>query len=52
VKWLKEHGGIDGEFDSLIEGVRAQARVNGRECGVEFAEGFETLHDEAQQFLD
>lgn len=51
VEWLKEHGGIDAEFDGLIEDVRAEARVLGRTRGVKFAEGFVPLHKSATEFL-
>ncbi|MFC6823641.1 PIG-L deacetylase family protein [Halopelagius fulvigenes] len=51
VEWLEEHGGIDTEFDGLIEGVRAEARVLGRTRGVEFAEGFVALHKGADDYL-
>ncbi|MFC6962513.1 PIG-L deacetylase family protein [Halocatena marina] len=52
VEWLQEHGGIDAEFDDLIEGVRAQARTLGRTRGVEFAEGFVPLHKHTTAYLD
>lgn len=52
VEWLEEHGGIDAEFDGLIEGVRAEARVLGRTRGVKFAEGFVPLHEEANEYLE
>jgi bacillithiol biosynthesis deacetylase BshB1 len=51
VEWLEEHGGIDAEFDGLVEGVRAEARVLGRTRGVEFAEGFVPLHKGADEYL-
>lgn len=51
VEWLEEHGGIDAEFDGLIEGVRAEARVLGRTRGVDFAEGFVPLHKNTIEFL-
>lgn len=52
VEWLQEHGGIDAEFDDLIEGVRAQSRTLGRTRGVEFAEGFVPLHKHTTEYLD
>lgn len=51
VEWLEEHGGIDAEFDGLIEGIRAEARVLGRTRGAEFAEGFVPLHNDTTEFL-
>jgi bacillithiol biosynthesis deacetylase BshB1 len=51
VEFLQAHGGIDGEFDGLIEGVRAEARVLGKRTGATFAEGFEPLHETAQEYL-
>jgi bacillithiol biosynthesis deacetylase BshB1 len=51
VEWLEEHGGVDGEFDNVVEGMRAEARALGRATGVEFAEGFERLHDSAAEYL-
>jgi bacillithiol biosynthesis deacetylase BshB1 len=51
VKFLQAHGGIDGEFDGLIEGVRAEARVLGKRTGATFAEGFEPLDETAQEYL-
>ncbi|MDS0301148.1 PIG-L family deacetylase [Halogeometricum sp. S1BR25-6] len=51
VEWLEEHGGIDAEFDGLIEGMRAEARVLGRTRGVTFAEGFVPLHKSADDYL-
>jgi bacillithiol biosynthesis deacetylase BshB1 len=51
VEFLQAHGGIDGEFDGLIEGVRAEARVLGKRTGATLAEGFEPLHETAQEYL-
>ena len=51
VEFLQDHGGIDGEFDGLVEGVRAEARVLGKRTGVRFAEGFEPLHESAREYL-
>ena len=51
VEFLQEHGGIDAEFDNLIEGVRADARVAGKRSGVRFAETFATLHETAKGYL-
>lgn len=51
VEWLEEHGGIDAEFDGLIDVVRAEARVLGKTTGVVFAEGFKRHHDAAVDYL-
>ncbi|ADQ68872.1 PIG-L family deacetylase [Halogeometricum borinquense] len=52
VEWLEEHGGVDAEFDGLVEGVRAQARTTGRTRGAEFAEGFVPLHKGTSEYLE
>ncbi|WP_440772564.1 PIG-L deacetylase family protein [Natronorubrum sp. DTA28] len=51
VEFLEEHGGIDAEFDNLIESVRAQAQVLGTKAGVAFAEGFRRHHEVAEETL-
>lgn len=51
VEFLNAHGGIDVEFNNLIDSVRAEARILGRQCGVKFAEGFSPLHNTAVEFL-
>lgn len=51
VEWLQEHGGIDAEFDALHDSLEAEARVLGRQAGVEFAEGFTRLHESATEYL-
>jgi bacillithiol biosynthesis deacetylase BshB1 len=51
VAFLQEHGGIDAEFDGLIEGVRSDARSLGKQHGVSYAEGFIPLHRRARDFL-
>ncbi|SDR04774.1 PIG-L deacetylase family protein [Natronobacterium texcoconense] len=51
VEFLEEHGGIDAEFDDLIENVRARARTQGTTAGVEFAEGFSRHHEVADDGL-
>lgn len=51
VEWLEEHGGVDAEFDGLVEDIRAEARVLGRTRGAEFAEGFVPLHKGTTEFL-
>jgi len=51
VEFLQEHGGIDAEFEHLMEGVRAEARVLGKRTGARFAEGFEPLHESAREYL-
>jgi len=52
VAWLEEHGGIDAEFENIVENMRAEARVLGRTAGVEFAEGFQRHHDTAVGYLE
>ncbi|NGM70640.1 PIG-L family deacetylase [Natronolimnobius sp. AArcel1] len=52
VEFLENHGGIDAEFDNLIDGVRAEARVLGKRTGVEYAEGFAPLHDVTTDYLE
>jgi bacillithiol biosynthesis deacetylase BshB1 len=51
VEFLGEHGGIDAEFDDLVEGVKAENTTLGRKCGVNSAEGFEPLHETASEYL-
>jgi bacillithiol biosynthesis deacetylase BshB1 len=52
VEFLQEHSGIDSEFDSLLDGIRAEARVLGKQTGVEYAEGFLPFHESARAYLD
>lgn len=51
IEWLTGHGGIDGEYDDLLETLRARARILGTQTGVTFGEGFERLHGEAVEYL-
>lgn len=51
VEFLQKHGGIDTEFEHLVEGVRAEARVLGKRTGARYAEGFEPLHETAREYL-
>jgi len=51
VEFLQAHGGIDAEFDNLLEGVRADARVAGKRAGVRYAETFAALHESATGYL-
>ncbi|WP_247004342.1 PIG-L deacetylase family protein [Halosolutus gelatinilyticus] len=51
VAFLEEHGGIDAEFDNLIEGVAAEDAARGKRTGVERAEGFVPLHGRAVDYL-
>ncbi|MFC6734074.1 MULTISPECIES: PIG-L deacetylase family protein [unclassified Haladaptatus] len=51
VEWLAAHGGIDAEFEGLVEDTRASARTFGRVHGAGYAEGFSSLHKSARQFL-
>ncbi|WP_135855085.1 PIG-L deacetylase family protein [Halorussus salinus] len=51
VEFLDEHGGIDAEFDSLVEGVRAEARTLGKRTGAQYAEGFAPMHETTTAYL-
>lgn len=51
IEFLEAHGGIDAEFDNLVQGVRAEGRVLGKKTGVEFAEGFQRHHETAVDYL-
>ncbi|UPM42977.1 PIG-L deacetylase family protein [Halocatena salina] len=51
VEFLTEHGGIDAEFDNLIDSVRAEDMVYGTQVGADAAEGFLPLHELAQEYL-
>jgi bacillithiol biosynthesis deacetylase BshB1 len=51
VDFLTEHGGIDAEFDNLLEGVKAEDTVRGKQTGVDAAEGFHPLHTRATDYL-
>jgi bacillithiol biosynthesis deacetylase BshB1 len=51
VAFLEEHGGIDAEFDDVVEGVLAEARTLGKQVGAQYAEGFQPLHQQARDFL-
>lgn len=51
VEFLTEHGGIDAEFDNLVDGVMAEATVLGKKTGVDSAEGFLPLHTTATDYL-
>ncbi|WP_135536174.1 PIG-L deacetylase family protein [Halostella pelagica] len=51
VSFLQEHGGIDGEFDDLVDSTRAEARVLGTEAGAQFVEGFVPLHQPTTDYL-
>lgn len=51
VEFLVEHGGIDAEFDNLIESMRAENLVYGKQAGANCAEGFEPLHQSARAYL-
>ena len=51
VSFLQEHGGIDAEFDNLLSGLRSEAEALDTQFGVEYAEGFVPLHDQADDYL-
>lgn len=52
VEFLQAHGGIDAEFDNLVEDVRARVRTLGRRVGSTAAEGFYPLHETSTAYLD
>lgn len=51
VEFLTEHGGIDAEFDNLLDGMQAEDTVLGRQTGDDSAEGFIPLHDISREYL-
>jgi bacillithiol biosynthesis deacetylase BshB1 len=51
VEFLTQHGGIDAEFDNLLEGIDAEDTVRGKQTGVGAAEGFHPLHTQATDYL-
>ncbi|MXV60482.1 PIG-L family deacetylase [Natronorubrum sp. JWXQ-INN-674] len=51
VVFLQEHGGIDDEYDNLLESVRAKAQVLGTKSGVTAAEGYRRHHTIAAEGL-
>jgi bacillithiol biosynthesis deacetylase BshB1 len=51
VAFLTEHGGIDAEFDNLLDGIHAEGIVLGKRTGVGSAEGFSPLHERAHNYL-
>jgi len=51
VAFLVEHGGIDAEFDNLLDGIDAEGVVLGKRTGVGSAEGFAPLHERARDYL-
>lgn len=51
VEFLDEHGGIDGEFDDLVDNTLAVNRTLGRQAGVQYAEGFVPHHEPSVQYL-
>jgi bacillithiol biosynthesis deacetylase BshB1 len=52
VEFLDEHGGIDAEFDNLIEGILAENQTTGRRVGAAYAEGFRALVETADEYID
>ncbi|WP_049923520.1 PIG-L deacetylase family protein [Halopiger djelfimassiliensis] len=52
VEFLESHGGIDAEFDNLVDGVAAENTVLGKRTGVDSAEGFVPFHETAQAYLE
>lgn len=51
VDFLQAHGGIDAEFDDVVEDVRARARTLGSRVGATYAEGFRPLHETSREYL-
>ncbi|EMA52578.1 MULTISPECIES: PIG-L deacetylase family protein [Halococcus] len=51
IAFLAEHGGIDAEFDNLLDGIYAEGVVLGKRTGVGSAEGFAPLHERAREYL-
>lgn len=51
LEFLGQHGGLDAAVDSLVEEVRAEARVLGKRAGCRYAEGFVPLHQRAVDYL-
>lgn len=51
VEFLTEHGGIDAEFDNLLEGMQAEDAVLGKKTGTDCAEGFLPLHEVSHEYL-
>jgi bacillithiol biosynthesis deacetylase BshB1 len=51
VEFLEDHGGIDAEYDGLLSRVRSEAETLGARFGVEYAEGFVSLHGRADEYL-
>ncbi len=51
IEFLEQHGGLDASVGSLLEEVRAEARVLGKRAGCRYAEGFVPLHDRAVEYL-
>ncbi|SER37131.1 PIG-L deacetylase family protein [Natrinema salaciae] len=52
VEFLQSHGGIDAEFDNLVDGVAAENTVLGKRTGVDSAEGFVPFHETAHAYLE
>lgn len=51
IEYLQTHGGIDAEFDNLVESVEAEATALGTRASAPAAEGFAALHEQAAEFL-
>ncbi|ELY83112.1 PIG-L deacetylase family protein [Natrinema altunense] len=52
VEFLQSHGGIDAEFDNLVDGVAAENTVLGKQTGVDSAEGFRPFHETTRAYLE
>ncbi|ELZ95901.1 putative LmbE-like protein [Haloferax mucosum ATCC BAA-1512] len=51
IEFLVDHGGIDAEFDNLVESLRAEGMTLGKRVGCTAAEGFAPLHEQARDYL-
>lgn len=52
VDFLQDHGGIDAEFDNLLDGIRAENVTLGTKTGTSAAEGYVPLHESTTDYLD
>jgi len=51
IEYLQDHGGIDAEFDNLLDSLRAEARSLGTRASAPAAEGFAPLHEQPTAYL-
>lgn len=52
VERFQAHGGVDTEFDGLLDSVRAEAQALGRQTGVRLVEGYARLHESASAHVE